>query len=126
MSKTTPRIDLRPDHWAIVRNILRRHVPDRKVLVFGSRATWTAKQYSDLDLAILGEEPLSLDETSSLAEEFRESNLPFKVDLVDWLRIDESFRDIIKHDSVAVQVPSGHPALTSSCQPPPTQTKKEP
>ena len=126
MSETAPRIDLRPDHWAIVRDILRRHVPDRKVLAFGSRATWTAKQYSDLDLAILGEEPLSLDETSSLAEGFRESDLPFKVDLVDWVRIDESFRDVIRHDSVTVQVPRGHSTQTSSCRPPPTQTKKEP
>ena len=126
MSETAPRIDLRPDHWAIVRDILRRHVPDRKVLAIGSRATWTAKQYSDLDLAILGEEPLSLDETSSLAEGFRESDLPFKVDLVDWVRIDESFRDVIRHDSVTVQVPRGHSTQTSSCRPPPTQTKKEP
>ena len=43
----------------MVDGLLRQHVPDRKVLAFGSRATWTAKDYSDLDLAILGDEPLS-------------------------------------------------------------------
>jgi type I restriction enzyme S subunit len=103
VSETAPRLDLRPDHWAIVRRILRRHVPDRKVLAFGSRATWTAKDYSDLDLAILGDEPLSLDAMSALAEGFRESDLPFKVDLVDWARIDEAFRNIVRRDGVYVQ-----------------------
>ena len=67
MSDAATHLDLRPDHRAIVREILQRHVPDRKVLAFGSRATWTAKDYSDLDLAILGDEPLSLRETSALA-----------------------------------------------------------
>ena len=106
MSEAASRLDLRPDYWAIVRGVLQRHVPDRKVLAFGSRANWTAKEYSDLDLAILGDEPLFLDTTSALAEGLAESDLPFKVDLVDWARIDETFRDIIRRDGVAVQVPT--------------------
>ena len=105
MRSAAPSIDLRPDHWAIVRGILRRHVPDRKVLAFGSRATWTAKDYSDLDLAIMGDEPLSPDATSALAERFGGSDLPFKVDLVDWARIDDGFRGIIRRHGVAVQTP---------------------
>ena len=105
MSRTAPGVDLRPDHWAIVCSILRQHVPDRKVLAFGSRATWAAKDYSDLDLAIMGDEPLSPDATSALAEGFGNSDLPFKVDLVDWAKIDEIFRDIVRRDGVTVQVP---------------------
>ncbi len=105
MSRTAPGVDLRPDHWAIVCSILRQHVPDREVLAFGSRATWTAKDYSDLDLAIMGDEPLTLDATSALAEGFGESDLPFKVDVVDWAKIDNIFRNIVHRDGVAVQVP---------------------
>ena len=107
MRDPAPRVDLRPDHWAIVRSALRRHVPDREVLVFGSRATWTAKDYSDLDLAIMGEEPLSLHAASALSEALGESDLPFKVDVVDWARIEDGFRRIIRRHGVAVQVPSG-------------------
>ena len=106
MSEAVPCLDLRPDHWAIVCEILRRYVPDRKVLAFGSRATWTAKEHSDLDLAILGDAPLSLEETSALAESFTESDLPFKVDLVDWTKIDETFRSIIRRGGVAVLFPA--------------------
>ena len=107
MTQTVPHLDLRSDHWAIVRDVLRRHVPDRRVLAFGSRAAWTAKAYSDLDLAILSDEPLSLEAASALAEGFGESDLPFKVDLVDWASIDETFRDIIRRNGVAVQIPAG-------------------
>ena len=103
MMTHVPSVDLRPDHWAIVRSALRRHVPDREVLAFGSRATWTAKDYSDLDLAVMGEEPLSLRTVSALDEALGDSDLPFKVDVVDWARIDEGFRAIIRRHGVAVQ-----------------------
>ena len=107
-------VDLQPDHLAIVRAVLRRHVPDRKVFAFGSRATGTAKRYSDLDLAILGDEPLPLDTMSALAEDFVESDLPFKVDVVEWARVEEAWRGTIRRDGVAVQVPKiGHPAPES-------------
>ena len=102
MSPPPTRVDLRPDHWAIVRDALRQHVPDREVLVFGSRATGNAKEYSDLDLAIMGEEPLSLREVSALEEALGESDLPFKVDIVEWARIDEGFRRIVRGHGVVV------------------------
>ena len=102
MSEAPPSLDLRPDHWDIVRGILRRHVPGRKVLAFGSRATWTAKEYSDLDLAVLGDKPLPLDVASALAESFVESDLPFKVDVVDWASTSESFRKVIERDYVVL------------------------
>ena len=50
-------IDLSPAHLAIVERILGEHVPDYEVRAFGSRAAWTAKDYSDLDLAVVGEGP---------------------------------------------------------------------
>ena len=110
----TASVDLRPDHLAIVRAVLRRHVPDRKAFAFGSRATGAAKRHSNLDLAILGDEPLPLDTMSALAEDFVESDLPFKVDVVEWARVEETWRGTIRRDRVAVQVPkSGHPAPES-------------
>ena len=109
MNDAAPLLDLRPDHWDIVRDLLQRHVPDREVLAFGSRATWKAKQYSDLDLAILGDKPLPLNASAALAEAFSESDLPFKVDLIDWARIDESFRKVVRHDGLTVQTPATEP-----------------
>ena len=99
----TPHIDLRPDLWVIVRNILHKHVPQCEVWAFGSRAKWKAKQYSDLDLAVITQTPMSLQVSGALAEDFAESDLPFKVDVVDWATTSASFREIIERDKVVVQ-----------------------
>ena len=106
MITPVPSVDLRPDHWAIVSNALRRHVPDREVVAFGSRATWTAKDYSDLDLAVMGAEPLELRTASALDEALGSSDLPFKVDVVDWATIDDGFRAIIWRNAVIIQAPT--------------------
>ena len=42
----------------VVKDILHRHISDREVWVFGSRAGKDHKKYSDLDLAIIGREPI--------------------------------------------------------------------
>lgn len=41
MNLQTPNIDISPDQWDIVRNILQEHVPGLEVWAFGSRAKWT-------------------------------------------------------------------------------------
>lgn len=99
-----PRIDVRLDHWEIVRDILQKHVSHYEVWAFGSRATWTAKPYSDLDLAVITDQPLSLKTSANLSDDFSASALPWKVDVVDWATTRASFRKIIERDKVVVQV----------------------
>ncbi|MBF0153509.1 MAG: nucleotidyltransferase domain-containing protein [Magnetococcales bacterium] len=101
-----PLFDMDPKHLTMVQEILRRRVPDREVWVFGSRARWTAKKHSDLDLAILGEEPLSLGVLADLRDDFSASDLPFKVDVVEWATTSESFRRIIERGRVVVSCQS--------------------
>lgn len=95
-------IDVDPLHLETIKAILRRHVPGREVWVFGSRATRTAKKYSDLDLAVIGEVPLALGQLALLENDFDESELPFKVDVVDWATTSESFRQIIRRTAVVL------------------------
>lgn len=99
-----PLLDLRADHLQIVRDILKKNVPERAVWAFGSRAKWLAKPYSDLDLAIIGDEALSLSVLASLTDDFAESDLPIRVDVVDWATTKEYFRQIIERDKVVVQL----------------------
>jgi type I restriction enzyme, S subunit len=96
-------LDVRPDHLTIVQDILKKHVPAHNVWAFGSRAKWLAKEYSDLDLCIVGETPLSFTTLGLLKEAFEESDLPWRVDVVDWATTSESFRKIIERDKVVVQ-----------------------
>lgn len=98
-----PPIDVRADHWEIVRRILQQHVPQYEVWAFGSRAKWTAKQHSDLDLAVITDQPLPLAVNAALVDDFTESDLPWRVDVVDWATTSESFRRIIERNKVVVQ-----------------------
>lgn len=98
-----PPIDIRPDLWAIVRDILRRHVPQYDVWAFGSRTKAKVKPYSDLDLAIISDTPLPLKISARLAEDFSESDLPWRVDVVDWATTSATFRKIIERDRVVIQ-----------------------
>ena len=98
-----PHIDISPAQWEIVRAILQQHVPQHPVWAFGSRAKWAAKPYSDLDLAILADQPLDWSVSAALADDFSESDLPFKVDIVDWATTSEVFRKIIEADKVVLQ-----------------------
>lgn len=100
-------LDIRPDHLKIVQNILQEFVPEREVWAFGSRAKWLAKEYSDLDLCILGKAPLSFRILGLLEEAFEDSDLPYKVDVVDWATTSEGFRKIIEQDKVVLPKADG-------------------
>ena len=89
-------MDLKPEHLRIVREIFACHLPDREVRVFGSRAVGPAKPYSDLDLVIMGEEPLPLTTMRILRDAFDDSDLPFQVDLLEWMGVSEEFRIVLE------------------------------
>jgi len=97
-------LDLRPDQLQIVQHILQRRVPTFDVWAFGSRVKGAAKPYSDLDLAVITHEPLALNVFALLSDDFSESDLSFKVDVVDWASTRETFRAIIAQDKIVVQV----------------------
>ena len=94
-------IDLPADHRQIVLNILRANLPRAaKAWVFGSRAAGRPRRYSDLDLTVDAGRQLTLDEFARLAEAFSESDLPYRVDLVDWHGIDDHFRQLIAAERI--------------------------
>jgi predicted nucleotidyltransferase len=86
-----------------VRSILQKNVPHCTVWAFGSRAKGVAKPYSDLDLVVMTEQVLPLDISAALADDFSESDLPWKVDLLDWAVLSPEFRQIVERDKVVVQ-----------------------
>jgi predicted nucleotidyltransferase len=108
MRETEAQIAASGEELALVRDILHAAVPDREVWAFGSRVhRRSLKKYSDLDLAVLGNEPIPLEVSSELRDAFDESLLPFKVDIVDWATASDRFRKIIQQDKVVVQPAPG-------------------
>ena len=97
MNSSTSPVDIRPDHLEIVQGILREHLPvGVKVWVFGSRANWTTKDSSDLDIALEGESKLSHKMLGALKDAFEDSTLPYTVDVVDLNAVGHAFKQIVK------------------------------
>ncbi len=99
----TRPIDLNPRSLRTVERILADHVPHCEVRAYGSRAKWEAKDYSDLDLAVVGDGPTDPRILGDLREAFEESDLPIRVDVVDWHTIDDAFRSRIEPEFVVIQ-----------------------
>ncbi|MCD6475061.1 MAG: nucleotidyltransferase domain-containing protein, partial [Anaerolineaceae bacterium] len=91
---------LLPRHLAQVRSILHRYLPDTLIWAFGSRVSGTAYAASDLDLVahLENETKLSL---TPVKTAFRDSNLPFTVELLNWSAIPRHFQqEILKNYEV--------------------------
>ena len=87
----------------MVEDILHERLPEGvKVWVFGSRAEWTTKESSDLDIALEGDGPLDSRMVMALDLAFEESLLPFRVDLVDLARVEDRFREIVLRGRVVL------------------------
>ncbi len=69
-----------------------------KVYLFGSRAKGEARPTSDVDIAILATGSIPPNLLSELRYLLEESNIPYKVDLVDLASVDDAFREqVIKY-----------------------------
>jgi predicted nucleotidyltransferase len=102
-----PTLDLQPRHLSALLELLRENAPDAEVWAYGSRATHTAHETSDLDLVLRN--PERLDEPQKnlhrLRDALAESNLPILVDILDWARIPDDFRREIERQPVVVLSP---------------------
>ncbi len=95
-------VDAAPADLEAVRRILREHAPELEVRAFGSRVSWTARETSDLDLALMTNEPLDAARMAVLRSAFTDSRLPFRVDVVDWAGASDSFRKVIESEYVTL------------------------
>ena len=103
----TSLVDINPDHLKVVQEILRENLPSGvAVWAFGSRANWTTKDSSDLDLVLKGDSALDHGTIVALETAFEESSLPYKVDVVDLNQISNSFRRVIETQMVPFQLPN--------------------
>ena len=89
-------IEIRERDLLTVKRILKEYVQGCEVRVFGSRITERTKKYSDLDLVVVGREKLTSKTMVLLKEAFEESDLSFRVEVLDWGKVSESFKKVIE------------------------------
>jgi predicted nucleotidyltransferase len=95
-------LDLKPEHHAMVREILATHAPGVKAWAFGSRVNGTAKRFSDLDIALDAAGAFDMRMLADLRHAFQESDLPMSVDLLDLATVSPAFRKRIAKERVAL------------------------
>jgi predicted nucleotidyltransferase len=64
------------------------------VFLFGSRANGTAHSKSDIDIGVLGNEPLPSLLKLNIEERLEDSNVPVNIELVDFFYADTAFKEI--------------------------------
>ena len=78
-----------------------KRLPNTHIYLFGSRATNRAGTYSDVDIAVEGVD-LSAEDLARIRFAIEESNLPYKVDLVD-LTKSPYLKQIVEKEGVVWQ-----------------------
>jgi len=74
-----------------------------QLFVFGSRSQEApCKIHSDLDIAVKMNSAIPRKKLFNIEEDFEESNLNYRIDLLDLHRISESFRQTISHKLIAI------------------------
>lgn len=78
----------------ITKNIFLKHLLNEpyRVFLFGSRACGNAKKMSDIDVGILGNNKFPTQLKFAIENEIEESIVPFKVDIIDFFDVDETFK----------------------------------
>lgn len=88
-------IRLNEQELKIVTDILKKYVLNYEVFVFGSRHSGNIHKHSDLDLAIKANDKIDILLLANIRDDFQNSNLPFRVDIVDFNNVSTEFQKII-------------------------------
>jgi predicted nucleotidyltransferase len=89
------KVPYQKEHQKIIVDLINKYFPGCEISIFGSRADNTFKETSDLDLCLKSSKHLDLANWAKLEEEIAQTDIPFKVDLVDWHRVSPEFQKII-------------------------------
>jgi uncharacterized protein len=77
-------------------SVIRRHLPDPRyrVFLFGSRATGSAGERSDIDIGVEGPAPVPRAAFAAIQDELEEAPTLLTIEVVDFAHVPEKFRRI--------------------------------
>lgn len=97
-------IKLSEKELRLVKNILKNCASNYEVLVFGSRVNGNTHEHSDLDIALRGSDKIDLLLLADIKDEFQNSDLRFRVDIIDFNRISTEFQKVILSSYAILQL----------------------
>lgn len=103
----TMALCLETEQLETVQRILALHFGGLEVWAYGPRLTGVdLTPETELDLAVIAERPLSFEAMTAVEKAFADGGLPFRVDVVDWVKLPESMQKQIKKEHEVVQAPA--------------------
>jgi len=84
-------IDIDPRDREILLSLLARHLPGTAAWVYGSRVSGGSMPWSDLDMVVFSDAEQKR-RIPLLKEALEESNLSFRVDLLEWDSLPDNFK----------------------------------
>ena len=104
-----PELDIttlkfKPRHLNMLLELIEQYFPQAQIWAYGSRVNGDCHDASDLDLVARNQAGLDqpLPDLFDFKEALVESNLPIRVDVVDWARIPVSFQQEIERVYVEI------------------------
>jgi len=105
LQQLAKRITVSVRHLRYLLEQLKLYIPDATVWAFGSRVKGSNRTSSDLDLAVLCDKQTAKKQLPKLNEVFVESDIPFKVQLLDFNRLPANMQENIKKKYVILYRP---------------------
>lgn len=89
-------IDAKREELDFIKKTIHTYVSNCEIRAFGSRVKGNAKRYSDIDICLVAPEKIDIAIIGSIKEQFALSDLPYRVDILDWKGIGDNFKKIIE------------------------------
>ena len=89
-----------PEDKRKILGVLKTLFPKGDIYLYGSRARGSHSKFSDIDLAIDMHKEIPLHATNEARSMLNESNIIYKMDVVDMHRIPEKMREHIKKEGI--------------------------
>jgi predicted nucleotidyltransferase len=90
------------ESFKFIRNTIYKHLPkeEYEAFVYGSRADGTAQKWSDIDVGVQGRKQAPILLLENIREELEESNIPYKVEVVDFAKVSDKFKNFALREAV--------------------------
>lgn len=75
-------------------------IPEARIYLFGSRARGTNGKYADIDIALDAGKRLQARDVDEVKSMFQESNIIYKIDVVDLYQVNDLMRNEILKEKV--------------------------
>ena len=102
LKQLAEQISVPINHLQYILEQLESYIPDATVWVFGSRIKGSNRPASDLDLAVLCDKETAKKQLPKLNEIFIESDIPFKIQLLDFNRLPSNMQENIKTQYIII------------------------